>query len=330
MYGGIGRISFVPVSRKLPRAQRIPSKRLSSWFGRGWVKSCIRDGGDILEKLAIVTDSTSDLNQKAASEAGVTTVPLYVTHKDRVYRDAVDITPSTFYDLLEDKEELPKTSQPPPRDFEGVYRRLLGSFDKIISIHISRGLSSTADSAQKAADSVAPDRIHVVDSGFLTYGMTFQVLEAARLAKQALPSSEILPKLERLREKTEMLFTLDTMEFLYRGGRIGKVQSLMGSLLGIKPVVRVENGVYVPHGKGRNLRQALRGIVDFLADRFGRQKVIAAVGHGQGAQYASELTGLVTKALNVTGEPHLFEVGPVIGVHTGPGTVGLAVRPAEY
>ncbi len=283
-----------------------------------------------MNKLAIVTDSTSDLDQDSANKSGISIVPLYVTHKGNVYRDAVDITPSTFYPLLQDDDELPKTSQPSPLDFETMYRQLLNSFDEIISVHISSGLSSTVEAARKAAESISPNLIHVVDSKFLTYGMTFQVLEAARLAKEGLSSLNILSRLSHLREKTEMLFTVDTMEYLYRGGRIGKVQSLMGALLGIKPVVRVEDGVYIPNGKGRNLRQSLRSMVEFLGRRFGRQKVIAAVGHGQAAEHAAHLADLVKRTLNVVKDPYRFEVGPVIGVHTGPGTVGVAVRPVEY
>ncbi len=283
-----------------------------------------------MTKLAVVTDSTSDLDQAEARDRGITIVPLYVTHKGTIYRDALDITPKTFYPLLKDKDELPKTSQPSPHDFEKVYRDLVGSFDEVLSIHISSGLSSTVESARRAAESVNPERIHVVDSKFLTYGMSFQVLEAIELAKKGLPVAKILSLLAGLREKTEMLFTLDTMEYLYRGGRIGKVQSLMGTLLSIKPVVRVENGVYVPSGKSRSMGQALRTMVELLGRKFGRQKVIAAVGHGLAAEHAAVLADLVKKTLNLIRDPYRFEVGPVIGVHTGPGTVGVAVRPAKY
>lgn len=283
-----------------------------------------------MNKLAVVTDSTSDLLRDETSKNGISIVPLYVTHKGSVYRDTVDITSSTFYPLLKDTDELPKTSQPSPEDFSKVYSELLDSADEIVSIHISSGLSSTVESARIAAESVNPERIHVVDSKSITFAMAFQALEVAALAKKGLPTQKILSLLSELREKTELLFTLDTMEYLHRGGRIGKVKSLMGTLLGIKPVVRVEDGVYIPHGKGRSLSQALQSMVEFLDRTFGRQKVIAAVGHGQGAEYAAKLTEMVKKTLNLAGEPLRFEVGPVIGVHTGPGTIGVAVRPVKY
>jgi len=287
-------------------------------------------GGNALNRLAVVTDSTCDLDREEAKKNGISILPLYVTHRESVYRDTIDITSSEFYPLLKDRDELPKTSQPSPEDFARVYREILNSANEIISIHISGGLSSTVEAARRAAESVGPGRIHVVDSKFLTFAMSFQALEAVSLAIKGIPTHQILSLLTELREKTEMLFTLDTMEYLHRGGRIGKVKSLMGTILGIKPVVRVEDGVYIPHGKARSLGQALVSMVEFLGRKFGRQKVIAAVGHGQGAEYAAKLTDMVKKTLNLAGEPYRFEVGPVIGVHTGPGTIGLAVRPAKY
>jgi DegV family protein with EDD domain len=241
----------------------------------------------------------------------------------------VDITPEQFYPLLESSPELPKTSQPTPEQFTNVYQNLLTQGKEIISLHISSGLSSTFATAKAAAEALS-DKIHVVDSGFLSYGLAFQAVEAARLALDGKAAQHILERVSRLKEKTEMLFTLDTMEYLYKVGRIGRVSSLMGSLLGIKPVIRVEQGVYIPAGKSRSINKALSSIVEFLSRTFGRQKVVVAIGHGKGADYAAALQEMVTSAMNVAGKPLRFVVGPVIGVHTGPGTVGLAVRPLEY
>lgn len=283
-----------------------------------------------MNNIAIVTDSTSDLSQATAGQHSVTVVPLHVTHKGRAYRDGVDITAETFYPLLESSDELPKTSQPSPEQFELVYRNLLDQGKDVISLHISSGLSSTVATAKAAAEAVSPDRIHVVDSGFLSYGLAFQALEAARLALEGQTAQNILEQMTRLKQKTEMLFTLETLHYLYKGGRIGRVSSLMGNILGIKPIIRVDNGIYVPAGKARSIKQALSSIVEFLSKTYQRQKVVVAVGHGKGASYAAMLQEMVTSALNIAGKPLRFEVGPVIGVHTGPGTVGLAMRPLEY
>jgi len=283
-----------------------------------------------LDNVAVVTDSTSDLSQASASRHGITVVPLYVTHRGQAYRDGVDIVPDTFYPLLESSDELPKTSQPSPEEFRNLYRRLLPTAKEIVSFHISGGLSSTVAAARAAAEEVDKDRIHVVDSGFLSYGLAFQVIEAARLALEKKTARAVLERVSRLKKKTEMLFTLDTLHYLHKGGRIGKVSSLMGTILGVKPIIRVEDGVYVPAGRARSIRQALSTIVDFLSRTYGRQKVQVAIGHGKGDSYAAMLLDMVKPALNVQGPPESFHVGPVIGAHTGPGTVGLAVRPVEY
>ncbi len=283
-----------------------------------------------MDDIAIVTDSTSDLTPHITNELGVTVVPLYVTHKGRVYRDGIDITPDAFYPILQESEDLPATSQPSPEEFSGVYKRLLNTHKAILSFHISGGLSSTVLAAKRAAENLARERIHVIDSKFLSYGLAFQVQEAVRLVKSGLNVKNILSRVSDLRHEIELVFTLDTMEYLYKGGRIGKVQSLMGSILGLKPIIRVDDGVYVAAGKSRGLKQAIRGISEFLANRYGRQKVSIAIGHGKGQEYADLLLGLASKVLNVTEQPEFFEVGPVIGVHTGPGTVGIAVRPVHY
>ena len=283
-----------------------------------------------MTNIAIVTDSTSDLSQIAAGQQGITVIPLFVTHQGKAYRDGIDITSEAFYPLLESSTELPKTSQPTPDQFAELYRGLLEKAKEVISVHISGGLSSTVAAARTAAEAVAKERIHVVDSEFISYGLAFHAVEAARLAREGRTVQAILDSLTKLRRRTEMLFTLDTMHYLYKGGRIGKVSSLMGSVLGIKPIIRVENGVYVPAGKARSIKLALSSIVEHLSKVYGRQKVLVAYGHGQGAEYAAMLNDMVKATLNISGAPLAFEVGPVIGVHTGPGTVGLAVRPLDY
>ncbi len=283
-----------------------------------------------MSNIAVVTDSTSDIPRTQAEEFGISVIPLSVVHEGVVYRDGIDITPKQFYPMLEKAKELPTSSQPSPKQFLDVYKPLIESGKQILSFHISKGLSSTVDVARLAAKQLAPDRIHVVDTCSISYGIAVQAIEAARLVSQELNVSNILERLSRLKEQSEVLFSLDTLHYLHKGGRIGKVSSLLGNLLNIKPIVRVENGIYVPIGKVRSIKHALSGMVDFLAQKFGRTKVLVGVGHGHAIDYAKCLFELVMSRLNVAEEPVLFEVGPVIGVHTGPGTVGISVRPAAY
>lgn len=283
-----------------------------------------------MAQVTVVTDSTSDLSKENAIKNDISVIPLSVIHKNTVYLDGIDITPETFYPILENTDELPTTSQPSPGEFEDLYQKLLESGKSIVSFHISKGLSSTVESALSAAKKLSLSKIHVVDSGFISYALAFQALEAARLAKEGFSAAEILDKIARLKKRSELLFTLDTMYYLYKGGRIGKVSSLMGNLLGIKPVVRVEDGIYVPVGKARSIKQAMRSIVEYLSEKFGKEKVYVAVGHGRGLEYSKVLKEMISQALNICGEISPFEVGPVIGVHTGPGTVGIAVIPVNY
>jgi DegV family protein with EDD domain len=279
-----------------------------------------------LAEIRIVTDSTSDLPPAVAREHGIDIIPLSVIHKGKTYLDGVDITPDQFYPMLTGGE-LPKTSQPTLHQFNEVFRRHLDAGREVISLHISGGLSSTVATAKSAASEFASDRIHVIDSGFLSYALAFQALEAAALARAGRTAEQVLERLARLRERMELLFTLDTLLYLEKGGRIGKAASFLGSLLNIKPVIRVDNGTYVPAGRGRSTKQALAAIVQYLREKFGSERVRVAVGQGRAEEQAKVLAELLVAALNVDDAPVLFEVGPVLGVHTGPGTVGTAVYP---
>jgi len=284
-----------------------------------------------LSDIAVVTDSTSDIGTELAKQLDITVIPLSIIYRGVVYKDGVDLTPSEFYPMLEEAGdgELPTSSQPSPQEFLDIYKPLIDSGKEILSFHISKGLSGTVDAAKIAASQLAPDRIHVVDTQSISFGIAGQAIEAARLAKEGFSAQEILQKVSEIKDQSEVLFSLDTLYYLERGGRIGKVSSVVGSLLKIKPIVRVEDGIYVPLAKVRSMKQAISGMVEFLQGKFKKNKVSIAVGHGQGLEYAQSLLELALEKLNVKDRPSLFEVGPVIGVHTGPGTVGIYARPAR-
>lgn len=188
----------------------------------------------------------------------MTIVPLSVIHGDKLYRDGVDLTPSTFYPMLGVGDVLPTTSQPSPAQFKEVYKQVLRSVDEIISVHLSGKLRATCTSARLTAEEVAGDRLHVVDSGFESYALGLQVQESATLAMQEATTPEILQRLEHMRVKMELAFTLDTLHYLQKGGRIGRVSALLGTVLGIKPVIRIEEGHLIPAGKVRDTKGALQ------------------------------------------------------------------------
>lgn len=276
------------------------------------------------KRIAIVTDSTADLPPQRAQELGITIIPLTINFGLEQYRDGVDITSEDFYPLLAASPTLPTSSQPSPAAFKAVYEKLLAEYDSIISIHISSGLSGTINAALTAKEMVAGE-IHVVDSKSVSLGIGLIVLEAREMVEQGLAANEIVAQLDRVCQNTEVLFTLDTLEYLHKGGRIGKVAAVMGSLLNIKPIVRVVDGIYIPAGKARRQEQALQEIVNQFENLArGRKIKRLVVAHGAAEPAAARLANKLYQVLNQEPEM-LMAVGPVIGVHTGPGTVGAAM-----
>ncbi len=276
------------------------------------------------ERIAIVTDSTADIPPSVANELGITVIPLTVNFNTQQYLDGVEISSDEFYPMLTASTNLPTTSQPSPAEFRSIYERLLEDHDSIISIHISSGLSGTITSALTARELVQGD-IHVFDSRSISLGIALIATEAVDMVKQGLSAAEIIARLEQVREGTEVMFTLDTLEYLRKGGRIGKVQAVMGALLSIKPIVRVVDGIYIPVGKVRRQEQALQEIVQqFQALAVNKTVKRIVVAHGAAQKAAELLTDKIRQAFGR--EPDLtVQVGPVIGVHTGPGTVGAAM-----
>lgn len=278
----------------------------------------------MFQKIAIVTDSTADLPRDFVEANNITVVPLYVNFPDKTYKDGVDLSAKEFYPLLtKSTKELPKTSTPSVQDFTEIYHSLLEKGYEVISIHISSGLSSTYAMAESAAKSLEGS-IKVFDSKSISMGIGLQVAETLDMIKDNLSLDSILEHLTSLRSKTEVFFSLETLEYLEKGGRIGKVSALLGTILNIKPVVRVENGIYVPLDKARNQHQAIKKMVEHtLKTLRGRLPRHVAVVHGAAEEGAQVLKHCLEEALGK--KVTLFnETGPVIGVHTGPGTLGLA------
>lgn len=277
------------------------------------------------EKIAIVTDSTADLPLESAERFGVHVIPLKIIFGNKSYRDGIDITSNEFYRKLQEEEKLPKTSQPTPYEFEHLYKRLLQGHDKIISIHLSRGLSGTVDAARHAATQFG-DKVKVWDSKSISLGIGLQVLNAVEAVHKGLGIDAIMEKLTRARENTEVLFTLNTLEYLQKGGRIGKVTALLGSILNIKPIVRVIDGIYHPCGKSRSQKGALKLMIKKLQEIVNERKVtLLGVAHGAAHSAAKYIKQELEDIFNIRAE--IFtQVGPGIGVHTGPGTVGAVVQ----
>ncbi|MEL7624419.1 MAG: DegV family protein [Clostridiales bacterium] len=280
------------------------------------------------KEIRIVTDSTADLPPEFIKQNRITVVPLHITFpKGGAYRDGLDLTAKDFYPLLlAAGDAIPKTSTPTKDEFARTYQELIAESPdcQIISIHLSGGLSSTISVAQTAAREVSPD-IFPFDSRNISFGMGLQVLEAIRLIKEGAAVKKILDHLSLVAAHTETMFCLDTLEYLYKGGRIGRVTAFFGSILNVKPIIHVKDGVYESFDKVRSQKQAIQKMVDRgLSVLDGRKPLRMGVIHGACESMADLLKEKVETAYGKAVDC-FSETGAVIGTHTGPGTLGMTV-----
>jgi len=278
-----------------------------------------------MKKIALVTDSTADLTEEMKAEGDTHVIPLKVLFGEQEYLDG-EITSEEFYRRLEKETELPRTSQPSPEEFFRLYSELLEEYQEIISIHISSGLSGTYNAARLAKEKIK-GKIHLIDSKTISMGVGLMMLEATKLMREGIDSVHIVEKLSTARNNVETLFTVNTLEYLQKGGRIGRVQGIMGSFLNIKPVIRVgDDGVYQSYGKARSQEKALKSIVEAFQELSkGKKTVRFGVAHGAASQAGIYLRDAMENAFQIPAS--IFtQVGPVIGVHTGPGTIGAAIQ----
>lgn len=279
--------------------------------------------------IALVTDSTAYLPADIVAQYGIIVVPLYVNWGDESYRDNVDITPEQFYARLPTAKVMPSTSQPSRGDFAAVYQQSARQgAAAIISVHISSLLSGTVSSALMARDDVPDTPIYVVDSLSTSMGLGFLVLEAARQAAIGRPAEDIVRRLEAMRSRIRIIFVVDTLEFLHRGGRIGGAAAFLGSMLNLKPLLTLRDGRIEALERVRTKRRAVSRMVELMLDEFVERSVRVAVLHAAVPQEGQHLLEEVRARLSCR-ESMLAEVSPVIGTHTGPGTVGLVIYPVE-
>ncbi len=279
-----------------------------------------------MSRVAVVTDSTADLLPELAAANQVTVVPLTVNLDGRSYLDGVDLSPAEFYRLLQATSSHPTSSQPAPGQFKEAYERLLADHDEVVSIHVSPKLSGTMSSAQQAAAMIGGERIHVLDSQFASMPLAALVLVAAARAARGGDASEILEDVTRVRETLRCYFAVSTLEFLRRGGRIGAAGALLGSVLQIKPILAIEDGQVVPLERVRTHDRAIGRLIELARSVDRGSGLCLVIGHAAAepaAQaLAQELQGVARSLV-------IQPLGPAVGTHAGPGTVGVAAYPAE-
>jgi DegV family protein with EDD domain len=279
--------------------------------------------------MKIVTDCAADMTAEELEELNVAQVPLFIQFPEGEVK-ATDITADEFYNRLEAmRPEIPTTAQPSSGMFEEIYRKLAETSKNIFSVHISSGLSGTINSA-KVGGEQAKDAAEVSfwDTMTLSGGERFQVLAAALADKAGWTMGKIQERLIEIRANTEVIYTLETLEYLARGGRIGRVQALMGSLLKLKPVINVshDDGKYSTVTKARTIPSALESLTDYLTNIYSKTPVWVNVLHGRFQHGAEMLSEMAEERLNVA-KLEMSRISPVLGVHTGPGIVGAAVVP---
>jgi DegV family protein with EDD domain len=281
--------------------------------------------------MKIITDCGAEFTQDELRILGITQAPLYINFPDESINSA-DIEPDDFYDRMEAMTpKIPTTSQPSSEIFKKIYGELSSQDPDLLSIHISSGLSGTINSAQIASEELAGKaNISIFDSLNLSGAQRLQVLAAARAAISGWSIERTLQRLKEIRAQTETIFTLETLDYLARGGRIGRVAGLLGHILKIKPVINVDHkdGKYTTTGKTRTLPQALDIITQFLIQKYGTTPLWVNLMHGRFQDMADSLSALLKENVNIS-KLDIFRVSPVLGVHTGPGVVGVSVVPME-
>jgi DegV family protein with EDD domain len=274
-------------------------------------------------KVAIVTDSISSMSQAMGHEYGVHVVPIHIQFGANSYLDDVSLDSTGFYSLLAANHQLPTTSQPTAHDFLEVYQKLAGNVEAIVSIHASKKVSATVDSARAARKELPDVPIHVVDCETLSMGQGLIVIAAARAADAGKSATEIVQLVESLVPKVKVLFTVETLEYLRRGGRIGGATALLGSALRIKPVLHIADGQVEPLEKPRTRKRAVSRLLELMTEQVGDAETVhAGILHCNAREEAEKLAQQMEDQFNCV-ELLITEAGPTIGAHGGPGTVGV-------
>jgi DegV family protein with EDD domain len=274
--------------------------------------------------VRLVTDSTADIPQDQAQVAGITIVPLTVFFGDEAYLDGVELDNVSFYSKLQASKELPRTSQPSPAAFQEAYIRLINEgADAILSVHLSSKLSGTYQSASTARDTL-PDTvkkipIEIIDSQNISIAMSRSMMRAAQEAKEGLSLPEIKAHILDELARTRILAVLDTLEYVKRGGRIGGARAFLGNMLSVKPIISLKDGEVIPVEQPRTRSKAYARVAELLRE-MGKIEHVSIAESSEG--FAEQLAQAIKTVY--AGELSFYELGAVLGTHTGPGTAAIA------
>ena len=274
------------------------------------------------ENTAIVLDSTADFPTAQGRFPNWRVVPLYVRFGDESFRDYVDLQPAEFYTRLRAAAQPPTTSQPTPADFLSVYEELSG-YKRIFSLHLSRRLSGTYESAERAA-AEAGDRVRTIDSETASAAIAMLGLAIQRRLERGTTDEQVDELVERYKREAELIFTVDTLEYLAKGGRIGKAAAMAGQLLHIKPILTLADGEVLPLKRVRGAQKAYREFERAFEESAGRGPgVRVGIAHAEAPERVRALEQMVRRARPDAEIELATTLGPVVGTHAGPGTVGF-------
>jgi DegV family protein with EDD domain len=285
----------------------------------------VENSKQVPNRIALITDSSCDLPDDIIKENDIRILPLKIVYPNEEYRDRVDIEPETVYARM--PAEIPRTSMPSAGEVVELLEKLKAEgFREVLAVLISSGLSGTHDMFKTISQQAEHLWVEVIDSLTLSMGLGFQVCEAAEQIKRNLKLKEITKHLQHVREKVQVFYVIPTLDYLRKGGRIGLVEGTIGEFLNIKPIISVNReGKYFTFAKVRGRKASLQKLVDIARERIGEKVVDLAVMHGGASKEAEEILVKLRASLPNLRKVTLSQISPALGVHTGPGLVGLAI-----
>jgi DegV family protein with EDD domain len=277
----------------------------------------------VKEKIALLADSACDLPREIINRYGIKILPLKVIYRDREFNDRIDVEPEYVYSRMPD--EIPTTSMPCTQEIKDLFHRIgEEGFTHVLAVHISTGLSGTCEAVRMIARDIDNLRIKVIDSKTLSFGTGWMVLDAARNIAGWLSFDKVLEKLHHIQPKVQVYYILETLEYLRKGGRIGLVAGMLGSLLNIKPIISVnEEGKYFTFAKAHGRRKSIDKLYEIVEKTVATKRINLAVLHGGAREELNALLERLKKLPNIN-EIVCSDISPCLGVHTGPGLVGVA------
>jgi len=276
------------------------------------------------QKIAIITDSSALIPLEEQAGLNIFTIPLWLIWDNENYQDGIDISPSQFFSRLKGSKTLPTSSQPTAKEFENFYRKILVEADAIVNVLASSNISGTVTCAERAAAQLPDEEIYVVDSLSSAMGQGLITLVAARAAAEGKSPQEVVRIAQETRDKTHLLFVVDTLEYLHKGGRISGGKRLLGTALQIKPILHFEEGFIRPYSQARTNRKAIALLLDIAEKRLAGKKMAEIAVMDVDAPHEGDVLAERVKERFAPLKIFRSGVSPVVGTHVGPGTVGIA------